>query len=391
MNGRRILTLLAPACLATALLAGAASPVAAANTPPPTQRPHPKGTPAPKKPHPVLNQALPRGFNRLDIQTVPPVPGAQFKFADATITTDKAGIASMLITPAQRLLLLDDRTAHLDAVTQVVEVEPGKKRAQFTGWFGIGTSYKSGVQSEIATFEFEYLTHFNFTNLKGREVAPSLMSSMQLQSSIGETVDLDRPDPVWLQGTQLTTGSNGPVSKDISYKINRVVVAGSNVVNSAQQRFIPSKEQLASVKLLFYSVRFVAADAMFGGGIGKGIDLQYPDGKTRNIPFAKGHAITVDDLPRGDYHVTVVGGGLRMARPVSVSRNSEADLDVISFLDVAVVGVALLVLALAILWFGLQLRRRHRGYNRRLERQARRDRQAAQQSVPGAAAAVERP
>jgi hypothetical protein len=160
-------------------------------------------------------------------------------------------------------------------------------------------------------------------------------------------------------------------------------------VNSAQQRFIPSKEQLASVKLLFYSVRFVAADAMFGGGIGKGIDLQYPDGTTRNIPFAKGHAITVDDLPRGDYHVTVVGGGLRMARPVSVSRNSEADLDVISFFDVAVVGIALLVLALAIAWFGLQLRRRHRGYNRRLARQARRDRQAAQQSVPGAAAAVE--
>jgi hypothetical protein len=181
------------------------------------------------------------------------------------------------------------------------------------------------------------------------------------------------------------------VSKDISYKINRVVVAGSNVVNSAQQRFIPSKEQLASVKLLFYSVRFVAADAMFGGGIGKGIDLQYPDGKTRSIPFAKGHAITVDDLPRGDYHVTVVGGGLRMARPVSVSRDSEADLDVISFLDVAVVGIALLVLALAIAWFGLQLRRRHRGYNRRLARQARRDRQAAQQSVPGAAAAVEQP
>jgi hypothetical protein len=82
---------------------------------------------------------------------------------------------------------------------------------------------------------------------------------------------------------------------------------------------------------------------------------------------------------------------MRMARPVSISRNQEADLDVITFLDVAVVGIALVVLALVIFWFGLQLRRRHRGYNRRQARQARRERKAAQRPIAGAAAAVDRP
>jgi hypothetical protein len=389
MKARHALTILAPVVMAAAMLAGSATPAIAANTPPPTQRPHPKGTPPPKRQHPKLNQALPPGINLLSIQTTPPVPGAKFTFAGVTVTADPSGIATMEITPVQRLVLRDNRAEQLQIATPTVDVRQGM-RAQFTGWFKDGV-YRAGVESQTATFEFDYLTSFNFANLKGRVVAPSLMSSMQLQSSVAETVDIESADPVWLQGTQIVTGGNGPESKDIFYKINRVVVAGSNVVNSAQQRFVPSQQQVTTVKLLFYSARFVATDAMFGGGIGKGIDLQYPDGKVRHIPFARGHAVTVDDLPRGDYHVTVVGGGLRMARPVSISRNQEADLDVITFLDVAVVGIALVVLALVIFWFGLQLRRRHRGYNRRQARQARRERKAAQRPIAGAAAAVDRP
>lgn len=385
MTVRRLLLPVAIVATLFVALAVPMSAAGAANTPP-TTRPHPKGTPPPKRAHPRLNQALPPGVNLLNIQTTPPIPGAKFTFAGVTVTTDKSGIASMEITPAQRLVLRDNRTEQLVVATPTVDVRQGV-RGQFTGWFGDGV-YRAGVESQTATFELDYLTSFNFSNLKGREVAPSLMSSMQLQSSIGETIDLESADPVWLQGTQVVTGSNGLESKDIFYKINRVIVAGSNVVNSAQQRFLPTQQQVTTVKLLFYSARFVAADAMFGGGIGKGIDLQYPDGNVRHIPFGRNHAVTVDDLPRGDYHVTVVGGGLRMARPVSISRNQEADLDVISYVDVAVVGVALLVLALAIFWVGLQLRRRHRGYNRRLARHARRERKAGQKGMAGASAAT---
>jgi hypothetical protein len=108
MKARRVLTVLAPVALGVAVLAGA-SPATAANTPPPSQRPHPKGTPAPKRTHPKLNQALPQGFNQLTIQTVPTVAGAKFAFAGATITTDGNGIATMFITPAQRMLIRDNR------------------------------------------------------------------------------------------------------------------------------------------------------------------------------------------------------------------------------------------------------------------------------------------
>src|SRR5205085_11760305 len=111
--------------------------------------------------HPKLNQTLPQGFNQLSIQTTPPVAGAKFTFAGATITTDNAGIATMLITPAQRLILRDNRQDELVVATPTVDVKQGV-RAQFTGWFGGGV-YRAGVESQVATFEFDYLTSFNFT------------------------------------------------------------------------------------------------------------------------------------------------------------------------------------------------------------------------------------
>jgi hypothetical protein len=380
MKPQRLFIVFAALAVAVAMLAGLASPAMAASTPPPSKRPHPKGTPPPKRPHPRLNQALPPGVNLLNIQTTPPVPGAKFTFAGTTVSADASGIASMQITPAQRQLIRQNRAGELQVTTPTVEVRKGV-RAQFSGWYKSG-DYRSGVESQIATFEFEHLTTFNFTNPKGRVVSPTLLSSMQLQSSIGEVIDLESAAPVWLQSSQI----DGLDSRDVFYKINSVVVVGSNVVNSGQQRFYPSQQSLTTVTLLFFSARFVATDAMFGGGIGRGIELQYPDGTVRTFNFSRGHAVTVDDLPRGDYHVTVVGGGLRMARPVSISRTQQADLDVISYLDVGVVGAALLVLALVILWFGLQLRRRHRGYSRRMARQARRARKAAKQPVTGTAA-----
>jgi hypothetical protein len=385
MKPQRLFVLLGSVALALATLTGMAAPATAASTPPPSQRPHPKGTPSPKRPHPRLNQALAPGVNLLSIQTSPSVPGAKFTFAGVTVTADSAGVASMQISPAQRQLLRQNRAGELQVTTPTVDVRQGV-RAQFSGWYKDG-DYRAGVESQIATFEFEYLTSFNFTNPKGRAVSPALLTSMQLQSSVGEIIDLDSADPLWLQGSQM----DGLDSKEIFYKVNSVVVAGSNVVNSAQQRLYPAQQSVNTLTLLFFSARFVATDAMFGGGIGKGIELTYPDGSVREFSFGKAHAVTVDDLPRGDYHVTVVGGGLRMARPVSISRTQEADLDVISYLDVAVVGVAMAILALAILWLGLQLRRRHHGYSRRMARQARRDRKAEKRQAVAGTAAVQQP
>lgn len=381
MSARLRLALVA---IAAVVLVAVAAPANAATTT--TTRPKAKTPPAPQRPHPKVNPDLPPGVKLLRIVTVPPVAGAKFTFGGATTTTGDAGDAQLTITAAQRSQLVADRNGTLTLTNPTVELDQGI-RSTFTGWSGNGT-YKQGVETQTATFRTEYLVGFRFVNRRGAPVTPSLLQSMQLQSSIGETIDLKSADPIWVQGSQIVTGSQGLEARDIFYKINRVVVAGSNVVNSAQQRFFPSQTSTVNVRLLFYTVRFVATDAMFGGGIGKGIDLQYPDGKIRHVDFGKAHAVTVDDLPRGDYHVTVIGGGLKMSRPVSISRDQQADLDVISYLDVGIVGLALGAVALAVLWFGLRLRRRHRGHDARAVRRAKRERRAAERVQAREAAAV---
>ncbi|HEY7134457.1 MAG TPA: hypothetical protein VIB48_05275 [Acidimicrobiia bacterium] len=375
---------LAFAAIAAVVLVAVAAPAYAATTA--TTTPKAKTPPPPPRPHPKVNPDLPPGVRLLRIVTVPPIAGATFTFGGVTTTTGDAGDAQLSITAAQRSQLVADRNGTLTLTNPTVAVDPGI-RSVFTGWSGNG-SYRQGIETQTATFRTEYLVGFRFVNRRGAPVTPNLLQSMQLQSSVGETIDLKTADPIWVQGSQVVTGSQGLEARDIFYKINRVVVAGSNVVNSAQQRFFPSQTSTVNVRLLFYTVRFVATDAMFGGGIGKGIDLQYPDGRVRHVDFGKGHAVTVDDIPRGDYHVTVIGGGLKMSRPVSISRDQQADLDVISYLDVGIVGLALGAVALAVLWFGLRLRQRHRGQDARPTRRAKRQERAAKREQAREAAAL---
>ncbi len=354
MTARRVSSLLAVAALVAVVFvstgAGAAS---AASGPPPPKRAHPTIGPAP-------------GLRSLTIKTIPPTPGATFTFEGQSFTTAADGAVTVTITQQQRDLLATNRNDALVVTSPTVNVSKDI-RANFAGWYGNG-SYKSGVETQTATFSYDYLTSFKFVNTKGDPVQPSLLSSMELKSSVGATIDLRSTDPVWLQGRLVTPGAGGVDVRDVSYRINEVIVAGSNVVNAAQQQFFPTQRTTATVRLLFFSVRFVATDAMLGGGVGKSIELQYPDGKVRTIALGPTHSVTVDDLPRGDYHVTVVGGGLRMARPISISRNQEADLDVITYLDVGLVALAILIVAAVVLWFGLSMRRRHHGTGRRAAR-----------------------
>lgn len=351
MSARRGLSLLGLVALVASVFVATGATAASAAPPPP------------KRPHPVLGPAP--GLRTLRISTIPAVAGATFTFEGQPIRTGADGVAIATITQEQRDRLSDPAVRNdAIAVTSPTVNLSKDVRANFSGWYGNG-AYKGGVETQTATFSFEYLTSFTFVNTKGEPVQPSLLQSMQLKSSVGATIDLKSPDPVWLEGRRVTPGSGGVDVRDISYRINEVKVAGSNVVNSAQQQFFPTRRTTSTVRLLFFSVRFVATDAMFGGGVGKKIQLEYPDGKIRTFALGSQHSVTVNDLPRGDYHVTVVGGGLRMARPLNISRNQQADLDVISYLDVGLVVLVLAMVAAAVLWYGLVLRRRHKGVGRR--------------------------
>jgi hypothetical protein len=113
-------------------------------------------------------------------------------------------------------------------------------------------------------------------------------------------------------------------------------------VNRGQQQFFPSRQHQVDVRVLFFDVKFSARDALLGSTTGSSFLLEYPDGHTKAFPFAQGRSVTVRDLPRGPYHVTVRGAGPEMSQKLSVSKDQHADFDTVTWIDLGF-GVALLL------------------------------------------------
>jgi hypothetical protein len=170
------------------------------------------------------------------------------------------------------------------------------------------------------------------------------ISEFRMHSSIGLRQVRRDLGGFWLQGTRIVPFSQGLRKKAISYAVDSVTVDGTNVVNRSQQHFVPSQSRRLDVRLLFNVAKFSARDAIFHFPVGSGVRLQYPNGRTREVRFGGKSIVVVPGLPRGQYHVKVIGGGWSPFRPVAVSRNQDVTLAVITYLDIGVVTFILLAL-----------------------------------------------
>jgi hypothetical protein len=265
------------------------------------------------------------------VSTIPPVPGATFIVDGKKQVTDKKG-QLLLRLPGVRT----DRYR--------LHVQPQDKRlgpntiAKFSRWYGHST----------VTYNLHFHMRFSFHDLGDKTVDPDLVTEMTLKSRTGVRTPVKQGEDVWLQGSRVVPFSGELVSKDIDYQVERAEVDGTNVVNRAQQRFTPHKQQSLDVQLLFYSLKVVTRDALFGFPVGEGIQLRYPNGRTVRHDLKDG-TVTLPSLPRGTYNVKVVASGVSFTRPVSVSRNQEVELKVISWLDMILAALALSALAIGLL------------------------------------------
>lgn len=347
---RRCASVLACGLAVWSLGCVAASRVAAAPQPP-KPRPQPRA-------HPTLNPALPQGTRLLVVRTVPALVGARFTFASTSFgVTDESGTASLLIASSERDVVAANRNRVLGVATPSVDVSPSV-RAVFTGWSGSG-AYVDGVMTETATFRTEYLTQLQFTNRQGRAVPASRVGSVELAATSGARITARAGDAVWLTGRAITTGPDGPTTRAVTYAITRVDVAGSNVVNSGQQRVVPSLDARPTVRLLLYTVRFVGRDALLRSHVGSRVHLRHPDGSVTEVAMHSGGTV-VRDLPRGSYDVTIEGGTFAMTRPLSISRDQTAEIDAVSYVDVALIAIAVALAATAVFVVGRRLRRPRR-------------------------------
>src|SRR5574341_1390220 len=131
-------------------------------------------------------------------------------------------------------------------------------------------------------FDVSNLVKLNPLDLNGRPITWERVESVTLTSSIGQRQAFENGDPQWLKASRVTRRQLGLEVTEIQYSIESAIVAGSNVVNRAQQRFYPSESQEWPVQLLLYSAHFSARDAIFGYPVGSGIELTYPDGHAEN-------------------------------------------------------------------------------------------------------------
>ena len=308
------------------------------------------GAPAPPNPAPTAAHPF-QGLRRLTVATIPPVPGMQFAIDGQVFVANDQGIATTLVTKAQREAVRADRSGHLGVVTPVFEPSPGV-RARFSGWSGAGQYRKGSIPEEYqrATFDIDYLTSFAFVTPAGVRIPATSLRSMQLTSSLGDRVRMRSFQSRWLQGSRTATGRLGLQSRAVAYRVDSVKTAGVNVVNQGQQQFFPSRQQQVSVELLFFNVRFSAQDALFGSATGSSIVLEYPDGHVATLPFRAG-SVTVRNLPRGTYHVVVHGAGPKMSQKLTVSKNQRVDFDTVTWLDLAL-GAALLLICVVLLFVG---------------------------------------
>jgi hypothetical protein len=291
----------------------------------------------------VLTLAVPgyaRAGDSLEVVTIPKIPGARFVVQGRTFVADGRGIAHLPASAAR---------ANFKPGAPGVLVRRGV-RARFAKWYG---SASSGELK--ATYDLYYLIRPRFFDLDKNTIDPALISAATVRNSIGMRYELEAGKPTWLQGGRVVPLNGSLEPKEIYYTFERVIVAGANVVNNGQQKFFPSEvaaqrrgdEAAVAVELLFYGARFTVRDAFFGFRIGHGIRLVWPNGRVEQYQLGEDGVASIAALPRGEYQVDVEGPGLSLGGPVTLSKDQDVEVALLSYIDLAVVAFfASLALAL---------------------------------------------
>lgn len=281
---------------------------------------------------------VPAGERIVPIETVPPTAGVRVALGGQAIVTDAHGRGAIAVSG---LGAVPERLpAALAPAVRGVRLPDGG-RVAFARRFGRQT-----LRLAMNTY---YRFEPSFISVSGRRIEPRTIQSYTLKSRHGVTLTVHGAEPVELQSSRVVSRSGALITKDVAWAVERVMVDGTNVVNRGQQRFVPGKlEGPFPVRLLFYRARFTSRDAMFGSAAGTAIRLRYPSGRVEEHELGADGSIELDALPRGEYRVSVAGAGFSPERPVALSRDQVVDLQLISYLDVAIIALASATLALGL-------------------------------------------
>jgi len=296
-----------------------------------------------------------RPWVTVTVQTVPALPGVRMRFDQWSMVTNEDGRASVTVAHnfASHTLELIDTT-----------VTASDRRYEFVRWAGQRDPDQAflptltGLPTRMNyTITAAYSVHFpvttTFRDEEGEEVRPDEVTSVQLRSDAGKTVDLTPGETTWVLGV-MPSYTRGVVHlSDVSYSVHSVIVRGSNVVDAGRLKFDPSAGKDLVITIPFHRLTVRTRDAMFGGPSGSAVKVTGPDGVTYTIGLWEDGTTVVPRLPRGKYLLDLQGAhGIVMSREVSISRDIEVELVVVGWIDLVVVILSGLTLAIGLLLVG---------------------------------------
>ena len=285
------------------------------------------------------------------VQTVPRIPGIDIAVDGEVARTDHQGLAQF--SSAARL------TADTINVEPRVRLSQGR-RARFSRIRRTDTGY-------VAAFDVDVLVTVDAATVGGDRIDPDRASRVTLRSPLtGEWRDARIGEQVWLHSSRVVAELGTVRPREVSWSVQRFEIDGRSVVSRGQQRFVPAElpadARTVRVRARLFAVDVTTSDALLGSPTGTQLLLTHPDGQVSRHPLSSAGTARVQDLVPGAYELAVAGSGPLIARPVTISRDQQIDLDVYTWWDVAIaVGVAVLFFA------GLAVLGRRRPVTRRTE------------------------
>src|SRR5688572_11915214 len=284
----------------------------------------------------------------VEIIVTPPLPDIKFSLDGRVFASDDYGVARIKVSQTGKY--------QLDILP--LELNDENIQMHFGRWGD--EAFEPNREIEIPLkkplevgFEVSYRVSQTFVDLDYQTVDSSRISSITYKGSNGATFTFEDTGPHWLPAGRIIRLNNGLQETKILYSVMSVVIDGANVVSQAQQRFYVHENDLWTIQVLLYAVRFTARDALFGFPIGTGIHMEYPDGDVQSYSFDPKEGYALEGLARGIYRVTVTGAqGYAPPTPIALSRDQDVELMVFSYLDMGFLASIGLMLSVGLLAYG---------------------------------------
>lgn len=280
------------------------------------------------------------------IQTLPVAAGFTVELRGIVYETDRRGMLEIRPPKGPRCAQMTE----LHVPESVVRVD-ASERLVFRRWFGGGRHF-------TATFVEEHRVGLRFVDRRGERLPDETLDGYRLKSSLGVRYEATQGEEMWLPGARVVPAATGLAVHPIYFTLERATIGGLNVVNRSQLKFFPAEDRAPVATALLFDAHFRARDAIFGFAVGSTLELRYPNGRVDRHPIGADGRVQLRNLPRGDYDVVVRGPALAVTRPVSLTKDQDVDLKVLTFFDLGSTTLALVWTLVGLAMIGMRRRNR---------------------------------